>query len=128
MNYFNIKRPIFIVPSDNCVEEFEKIDKFIELLNKSGIGKIIDKKKKSMGRNGYNTFGLVATIIYCFSKFKGTIREIEKVSGEFMLMCLGANMRKYFLTLDGKKLKNNYWNTPSNLKEEKFPFPKQKKN
>ena len=44
-----------------------------------------------------------------------------------MLMCLGANLRKYFSTLDGKNLKDNYWNIPQELKCEKFPFPKQKK-
>ena len=54
-------------------------------------------------------------------------RGLEKVSCEFMLMCLGVNIRKYFSILDGKKLKDNYWTTPTNLKPEKFPFPKQKK-
>ena len=54
-------------------------------------------------------------------------RGLEKVSCEIMLMCLGANIRKYFSSLDGKKIKSNYWNIPSNLKEEKFPFPKQKR-
>ena len=53
-------------------------------------------------------------------------RGLEKVSCEIMLMCLGVNIRKYFSTLNGKKLKDNYWNTPQNLKKEKFPFPKQK--
>ena len=53
-------------------------------------------------------------------------RGLEKVSCEIMLMCLGVNIRKYFSTFNGKKLKSNYWNTPQNLKKEKFPFPKQK--
>ena len=79
MNYFNIKRTIFIVSSNKCCEEYEKIDKFMELLNKSGIGKIISKEKKVRGRTGYNVFNLVATIIYCFSKFKSSVREIENL-------------------------------------------------
>ena len=79
MDYFNIKRAIFIVPSNKCCEEYEKIDKFMEILNKSGIGKIIKKEQKNKGRNGYNVFNLVATIIYCFSKFRSSIREIEKL-------------------------------------------------
>ena len=54
-------------------------------------------------------------------------RGLKKVSCEIMLMCLGANIRKYFSALDGNKLKSNYWNTPDNLSFEKFPFPKQKK-
>ena len=62
-----------------CCEEFDKIDKFIKILNKSGIGMIIKKIQSEIGRKGYNSFNLVATIIYCFSKFKSTIREIENL-------------------------------------------------
>ena len=72
-------RPIFIVPSNRCIEEFDKIDKFIGLLNKSNIGKLINQEQKLKGRNGYNPFDLVATIIYCFSQFKSSIREIENL-------------------------------------------------
>jgi hypothetical protein len=43
-------------------------------------------------------------------------------------MCLGRNIRKFFTLLDSNKIKSNYWEKPSNLKPEKFPFPKQKKN
>ena len=77
MNYFTIKRSIFIVPSNKCYEEFNKIDKFISILNKSNIGIIIEKVQKKNGRNGYNPFNLVAAIIYCFSQFKSSLREIE---------------------------------------------------
>ena len=79
MNYFSIKRPIFIVSSNRCIEEYAKIDKFIEILNKSGIGKLIENTQKNIGRRGYNPFNLVAAIIYCFSQFKSTIREIENL-------------------------------------------------
>ncbi len=82
MNYFNIKRPFFIVPSTRCCEEYEKIDKFLEILNKSEIGKLIVQEQKKLkktnaGNPEYNPFNLMATIIYCFSKFKSTVREIE---------------------------------------------------
>ncbi len=79
MEYFTIKRFLFLVPSNDCYEELEKIDKFINLLNKSGIGKIIEKEQKEKGRSGYNPFNLVATICYCFSKFKSSLREIENL-------------------------------------------------
>ena len=79
MNYFTIKRSIFIVSSNKCCEEYEKIDKFIEILNKSGIGKIIENIQNNIGRKGYNPFNLVATIIYCFSQFRSSIREIERL-------------------------------------------------
>lgn len=79
MDYFTIKRAIFIVSSNKCCEEYEKIDKFIEILNKSGIGKLIENEQNKSGRKGYNPFNLVATIIYCFSQFKSSIREIERL-------------------------------------------------
>ena len=79
MNYFIIKRSIFIVPSKECYEEFDKIDKFISILNKSNIGTLIEKVQKKNGRNGYNPYNLVATIIYCFSQFKSSLREIEQL-------------------------------------------------
>jgi transposase len=81
MEYFSIKRPFFIVPSKKCNEEFVKIDKFMNLLENSGVGKIIERvklqNKKCKGRTGYNPYNLLAAIIYCFSKFNATLRDIE---------------------------------------------------
>ena len=54
-------------------------------------------------------------------------RGIEKVSCEIMLMCLGRNIRKYFTLLNSNEIKSQYWEKSDNLKNEKFPFPKQKK-
>ena len=79
MKYFTIKRPIFLVPSNTCYEEFQKIDKFMSILEKSGIGKLIESKSTKLGRSGYNIYNLVATIIYCFSKFQSSLREIEEL-------------------------------------------------
>ncbi len=57
MSYFTIKRSFWIVPSVDVLKEFEKIDKFLGILEKSGVGKIISyvkhKDKKCKGRNGY---------------------------------------------------------------------------
>ncbi len=82
MSYFTIKRSFWIVPSVDVLKEFEKIDKFLEILEKSGVEKIISyvkhKDKKCKGRNGYNPYNLFATIIYCFAKFKGSLRDIEE--------------------------------------------------
>lgn len=81
MEYFIIKRSLFIVPSKKCSVEFEKIDKFMNLLEKSDVGKIINsvkfKNKNCKGRNGYNPYNLFAAIIYCFAKFNATLRDIE---------------------------------------------------
>ena len=82
MNYFTTNRFLFLVPSDDCIEEFEKIDKFVELLNKSGIGKIIEQehkkyKKANFGKPNYNLYNMMATVIYCYTKFRATLREME---------------------------------------------------
>lgn len=53
-------------------------------------------------------------------------RGIEKVKCEIMLMCLGRNIRKFFTLLDKDEIKSNYWEGANTLKNEKFPFPKQK--
>ncbi len=81
MSYFTIKRSFWVVPSVDVLKEYEKIDKLLEILEKSGVGKIINyvklKDKKCKGRNGYNPYNIFATIIYCFAKFKGSLRDIE---------------------------------------------------
>lgn len=82
MNYFTTKRTFFLVPSYKCDEKFEKINKYLSILEKSGIGDIIEQerkysKKSKVGRKEYNSFNLMATIIYCFAMHKGSLREIE---------------------------------------------------
>lgn len=81
MEYFSTKRPLFIVPSEKCTAEFEKIDKFMNLLEKSGVGKFIKNVKyydiNCKGRKGYNPYNLFAAIVYCFAKFDATLRDIE---------------------------------------------------
>ena len=75
------------------LKEYEKIDKFMNLLENSGVAEIIKnvkyKNKKCKGRPGYNPYNLFATIIYCFAKFKGTLRDIED-------KCL-FDMRVYYI-------------------------------
>ena len=77
MEYFTIKKELFLVPSNDCYEEFIKIDKFMTILKKSGIEKLIEIKMNKLGRKGYNPYNLIATILYCFSRFKSSVREIE---------------------------------------------------
>ena len=48
MNYFNINIAIFIVPPNKCTEKFAKTDKSIVILNKTDVGKIIEKVQKRM--------------------------------------------------------------------------------
>lgn len=47
-------------------------------------------------------------------------RGLESVSLEFMLTCLGYNIRKLFSLIEGKA-KTDYWIAPPDLKEETIP-------
>ena len=47
-------------------------------------------------------------------------RGLENVSLEFMLTCLGYNIRKLFLLIEGKA-KMDYWKAPDDLKSETIP-------
>ena len=77
MNYFTIKPSFFLVSSIQYDEEFKKIDKFMKLLENSGVAKYIEyvnkKTQYCKGRTGYNPYNLFAAIIYCFSKFKASL-------------------------------------------------------
>ena len=80
MPYFNTGK-IFLVPSfDLEVKEQEKIERFLTLLDNSGVGKIVDKYIKNNtskgGRPGYNYYHLFATIIYGFAFTRCTLREL----------------------------------------------------
>ena len=82
MPYFNTGK-IFLVPSlDLDVKEREKMDKFLALLDGSGVGGIIGKYIKSNtpsgGRPGYNYYRLFATILYGFAFDRYTLRELEE--------------------------------------------------
>lgn len=81
MSYFTIKSSFFSYFSDKIFNDLKKIDKFIRILEESGVGKILAyvkcKNKMCQGRIGYNPYNLFATIVYCFAKFKASLRDIE---------------------------------------------------
>ena len=84
MGYFTIKNNFFLVSSNEMFEEYKKIDKFMNILEKSGVAIIIknvkqEKKicKVETGSYGYNIYNLFAAIIYCFAKFNASLRDIE---------------------------------------------------
>lgn len=79
MNYFTIKRTFFLVYSNEVLEEFAKIDKFMLLLEKSGVGKILEKEANDKNNIKYSPYNLFATIIYCFTKYKSSLREMEEL-------------------------------------------------
>ena len=82
MSYFTIKKSLFIVPSQTHSEEYKKLDVYLSILEKSGIGEIIATERRKTvgpygGRIGYNPYNLMATVIYCFAMFKASLRDIE---------------------------------------------------
>ena len=81
MHYFTIEKT-FLLPSFNIsLEERQKLDAFLEILEDSGIGPIIErctKKKYCAGRKPYNPCRLFTSIIYGFAKHSGSVRKIEE--------------------------------------------------
>lgn len=80
MPYFNTGK-IFLVPSfDIEAKERERIERFLALLDNSGVGKIIERYIKNNtskgGRPGYNYYRLFATIVYGFAFTRCTLREL----------------------------------------------------
>ena len=53
-------------------------------------------------------------------------RKLLNVSAEFMLVCLGYNIRKLFKHFDGN-LKFDYWKAPVDIKPETFKKPSAKR-
>lgn len=82
MPYFTIYQEQLFSTADLNRGEKEKLKKFLELLEESGVGKLIESetsKDRSLGgRSSYNPYRLFATIIYAFSKHSGSLRKIEE--------------------------------------------------
>lgn len=75
-------RKLFLVPSFELdVKETEKLDRFLCVLEKSGVDEIFPIKDSSLlekgGRPSYNSYDLFATILYGFAFGSPTLRELE---------------------------------------------------
>lgn len=82
MRYYSTRQTFLIVSSTIKVEETKKIDKFLELLDKSGVCDLIKKQvihdeRNKVGRPGYNVYNMLAAIIYSFAFNKASLRNIE---------------------------------------------------
>ena len=82
MSYYNTRQTFFILSSTIKVEEIEKIDKFLTLLDKLGVCDLLKKQmihddKNKGGRPGYNVYNMLAAIIYSFAFNKDSLRNIE---------------------------------------------------
>lgn len=82
MSYFTSIETFFVVPLNCTDEEIQKIDFLLEVLEESGIGKLIERsgyKSCDLGRKAYNPYKLFTSIIYCFAMHKGTLRNMEEM-------------------------------------------------
>ena len=82
MSYYNTRQTFFILSSSIKVEETEKIDRFLQLLDKSGVCDLLKKlvihdEENKGGRPGYNIYNMFAAIIYSFAFNKASLRNIE---------------------------------------------------
>ena len=82
MSYYNTRQTFFILSSSIKVEEIEKIDRFLQLLDKSGVCDLLKKlvihdEENKGGRPGYNIYNMFAAIIYSFAFNKASLRNIE---------------------------------------------------
>ena len=69
------------------------------------------------------TFGMIKQDTP-FDRFTRT--SLDKVTTEFMMVCLGLNIRKLFKFYDGKS-KIKYWKTPDDLQPETKKKPNAKR-
>ena len=70
--------------------------------------------------------GVFGNLKQNFSYERFRRRSIKKVSVEFMLLCMGSNIRKLFKYF-GNNLKLTFWKVPENIKKEEFKKPSPKK-
>ena len=88
------------------------------LLSPEGIEMRVNRSSQVEG-----AFGVIKQN-FMYERFRRTL--IEKVSTEFMLVCLGYNIRKLFRFFSGKA-KFDYWKAPIDLKVETFKNPSAKR-
>lgn len=104
MSNFTTHQSFFLVPLQAYVEELEKIDCFLRILDKSGIDEIIQNsysKVKDKGRSSYNPYHLFSAVSYCFAVGLGTLREIEeKCKYDIRLMYLMDNKAPSYKTFE----------------------------
>lgn len=88
------------------------------LLSPAGIEMRVNRSSQVEG-----AFGVIKQD-FMYDRFRRT--SIDKVSTEFMLVCLGYNIRKLFKFYDGTA-KFVYWKAPNDLQSETFKKPSAKR-
>ena len=81
MSYFTTHETFFVIPLSQCDEEMQKIDHFLILLEKSGVGDVIKNTKyrsSPKGRKSYNPYNLFASILFLYSKRITSVRDMAE--------------------------------------------------
>ena len=81
MAYFTTRKQ-FLMPSfDPEAKEREKLDKFLAMLERSGVGEVLQRTKDDLkpegGRPRFNRYNMFATVLYGFAFGASTLRELE---------------------------------------------------
>ena len=79
MNHFNTKQGVLFYDYTLDVKQTSKISRFLSLLDSSGVGEILSRKKQSnnIGRPETDPFQLFACILYGFAIGDSSLRELE---------------------------------------------------
>lgn len=81
MGHFTTIQMLLDIPTTLEAKEKEQIDIFLSLLDESNVAEILDKSVKNNtskgGRIGYNKYRMFAMILYGFTYYKVTLRELE---------------------------------------------------
>ena len=104
MPYFIDIQSILFNSSELIIEEKEKLDKFLLILEESGVGQIIEQATKidrtKGGRTPYTPYRLFATIVYAFSKHSGSVRKIEEsIKFDLRFIYLMDNYKPTYVTI-----------------------------
>ena len=81
MGYFTTRQGFFVLFSSSEVEETTKLDRYLQLLEESGVAEVLDKTKPRIkakgGRPEFSRYDLFATILFGFAYTSGSLRDIE---------------------------------------------------
>lgn len=79
MNYFTTKQGVLFYNYTIEVEQTAKIDKFLELLDNSGVASVLknEEAEQEIGRPEIDSFRMFACILYGFAMNSTSLRELE---------------------------------------------------
>src|SRR5574344_713556 len=80
MNKFTTKQGVLFYSFTTMEEEKQKLDRYLLLLESSGVDKILQKHetRAATGRPQYNIYSMLATVLYGFAKGCWSLRQLEE--------------------------------------------------